>query len=102
MYSARREGRELGQLREAACLMYEARRGEERCTSVWSDARRSHLPHQPTNFRVRCDTVVALRGPGPRRVRGQRRGIGRGVGCRGLLAKWVCSAFVRCRGRVMG
>ena len=35
MYSARREGRELGQLREAACLMYEARRGEERCTSVW-------------------------------------------------------------------
>ena len=35
MYSARREGRELGQLREAACLMYGARRGEERCTSVW-------------------------------------------------------------------
>ena len=35
MYSARREGSELGQLRDGVCLMYGARRGEGRCTRVW-------------------------------------------------------------------
>ena len=47
MYSARREGRELGQLREAACLMYEARRGEERCTSVWGTGATQGAPTSP-------------------------------------------------------